>query len=94
MKKIVSVVVVLVLLLVVAPWGIGRVAEKRINAGLDQVVVQAPYLKIVDRKWTGGWFRSEQEVTFEVFGDLFRTMEALERLALVVLGQREDAAVA
>ena len=79
MKKIVSVVVVLVLLLVVAPWGIGRVAEKRINAGLDQVVAQAPYLKVVERKWTGGWFRSEQEVTFEVFGDLFRAMETLEK---------------
>ena len=79
MKKIVSVVVVLVLLLVVAPWGIGRVAEKRINAGLDQVVEEAPYLKVVDRKWTGGWFRSEQEVTVEVFGDLFRAMEALEK---------------
>jgi len=79
MKKIVSVVVVLVLLLVVAPWGIGQVAETRVNAGLDQLVERAPYLKIVDRKWTRGWFRSEQEVTFEVFGDLFRAMEALEK---------------
>ena len=66
MKKIVIVVVVLVLLLVVAPWGIGKVAEKRLNHGLDQLVEAAPYLKIVERKWTAGWFKSEQVVTFEV----------------------------
>ena len=79
MKKIVSVAVILVLLLVVAPWGIGRVAEKRVNAGLDQLVEQAPYLKIVERKWTRGWFRSEQEVTVEMFGDMFRSMEAIQK---------------
>ena len=67
MKKIVVVVVVLVLaLLLVAPWGVGKVAEKRLNAGLDKLVEQAPYLKVVERKWTGGWFKSEQVVTFEV----------------------------
>src|SRR3954471_13633847 len=79
MKKIVAVVVILLLVLVVAPWGIGRVAEKRLDAGLDQLVERAPYLKVVDRQWTGGWFRSEQVVTFEVFGDMFRAIEALEK---------------
>ena len=68
MKKIVTLVVVLLLLLVAAPWGIGRLAEKRVNAGLDQLVQEAPYLTIVERHWTTGWFRSEQQVTFEVFG--------------------------
>ena len=67
MKKIVIVVVVLVLALVVAPWGVGKIAEKRLDQGLDKLVEQAPYLKVVDRKWTGGWFKSEQVVTFEVF---------------------------
>jgi uncharacterized protein YdgA (DUF945 family) len=74
MKKIVILVVVLVLLLVVAPWGIGRLAESRVNAGLDKLVEQAPYLSIVERKWTSGWFRSEQEVTFEVLGPWLRAM--------------------
>ncbi|HWN46742.1 MAG TPA: DUF945 family protein, partial [Steroidobacteraceae bacterium] len=64
MKKIVVVVAVLALALIVAPWGVGKVAEKRLNAGLDKLVEQAPYLKVVDRKWTGGWFKSEQVVTF------------------------------
>jgi uncharacterized protein YdgA (DUF945 family) len=76
MKKIIVVVVVLALLLGVAPWGIGQLAEKRVNAGLDQLVQQAPYLTIVDRKWTRGWFRSEQEVTFEVLGPLTRALNA------------------
>ena len=44
MKKIVVSLVVLVLLLVVAPWGIGRLAEQRVNAGLERLVEQAPYL--------------------------------------------------
>jgi uncharacterized protein YdgA (DUF945 family) len=68
MKKIVIVVLVMFVLLVAAPWGIGRLAEKRVNAGLDKFVEQAPYLTVVERRWTGGWFRSEQQVTFEVFG--------------------------
>lgn len=72
MKKVVTLVIVLVLVLVAAPWGIGRIAEQRVNAGLDKLVEEAPYLTIVERKWTPGWFRSEQEVTFEVFGDLTR----------------------
>ena len=74
MKKIVVVVAVLVLALIVAPWGVGKVAEKRLNAGLDKLVEQAPYLKVVDRKWTGGWFKSEQIVTFEAFSSWIDAM--------------------
>lgn len=81
MKKSVIVVVVLVLLLGVAPWGIGRIAEKRVNAGLDRLVEQAPYLTIVERKWTPGWFRSEQEVTIEVLGPWLRAMNPATVLA-------------
>ncbi len=73
MKKIVTVVVVLVLLLVVAPWGVGRLAEQRLNQGLDRLLLEAPYLKVVERKWAGGWFKSEQVVTFEAFGNWMET---------------------
>ena len=76
MKKIVVAGVVLLLVLVVAPWGVGRVAEKRVNDGLDQLVKEAPYLSIAERKWTRGWFRSEQEVTFEVLGPWTRALNA------------------
>jgi uncharacterized protein YdgA (DUF945 family) len=65
MKKIVIVAgLLLALLLVAAPWGIGRLAESRVDRGLEQVVAAAPYLRIVDREYARGWFRSEQRVTF------------------------------
>src|SRR5687768_12227396 len=66
MKKIVVVVVVLAAVLLLAPYGVGKIAEGRMNRGLDKLVEQAPYLVIAERKWTGGWFKSRQEVTFEV----------------------------
>jgi uncharacterized protein YdgA (DUF945 family) len=66
MKKLVVAVVILAVVLLVAPFGIGRLAEKRLNAGLDKLVEQAPYLVIAERKWTGGWFKSEQLVTIEM----------------------------
>jgi uncharacterized protein YdgA (DUF945 family) len=79
MKKLVAVVAALVLVLVVAPWGVGKVAEKRLDHGLEQLVKAAPYLKVVESKWTPGWFKSEQVVTFEAFGTL---MEAISPKAL------------
>lgn len=77
MKKIsiAALVLVLVLVLVVAPWGIGQLAEQRVNAGLDRLVEQAPYLTIAERKWTRGWFRSEQEVTFEILGNWMHALD-------------------
>jgi len=65
MKKVIGSVVVLALLLACAPWGMGRIAEARVNSGLDKVVKEAPYIKIAERRWTHGWFHSEQTVTFE-----------------------------
>jgi uncharacterized protein YdgA (DUF945 family) len=67
-KKWVIVVAVLLLVLVAAPWGIGRIAETRVDRGVEQLVQVAPYLRVAERKYTPGWFRSEQEVTFEVVG--------------------------
>ena len=92
MKKIVVLVIVLVLLLVVAPWGIGRLAEKRVNAGLDRLIQEAPYMSIVERKWTAGWFRSEQEVTFELLGPWLKAMNPATVLAEIE--KAEEAAAA
>jgi uncharacterized protein YdgA (DUF945 family) len=87
-KKIVGLLVVLVLLVVVvAPWGIGRLAEQRVNAGLDRLVQEAPYLSIVERKWTPGWFRSEQEVTFELLGPWMKAMNPATVLAEIGKGE-------
>jgi uncharacterized protein YdgA (DUF945 family) len=81
MKKIVIAAVVLVLVLVIAPWGIGKLAEKRVERGLEQLVKVAPYLKVVESKWTRGWFKSEQVVTFEAFGSWIEAFspEAIEK---------------
>lgn len=84
MKKIVIVALVLLVLLVAAPLAIGRLAESRVNAGLDKMIEQVPYLSIVERQWTSGWFRSEQVVTFEMFGawaDLFDPRKVMEEMA-------------
>ena len=96
MKKSVIVVLVLVLLLGVAPWGIGRIAEKRVNAGLDRLVEQAPDLSIVERKWTPGWFRSEQQDTFEVLGPWIEAMNPATVMAEIEKAQQagEDGDVA
>ena len=74
MKKLVVVVVLVVLLLVLAPLGIGKLAEKRLDQGLDKLVETAPYLKIVERKSTVGWYKSEQLVTFEISEPWLRAM--------------------
>jgi uncharacterized protein YdgA (DUF945 family) len=66
MKKLVIVLAVLVAICLIAPFGIGRVAEQRVNAQLDKLIEQAPYLKIAKREWTSGWFKSEQVVTFGI----------------------------
>jgi uncharacterized protein YdgA (DUF945 family) len=71
MKRLAIVVAVFAVLLVATPWGIGKVAQSRVNASLDQLAEAVPYLSIVERKYTPGWFRSEQEVTFAATGPSF-----------------------
>jgi uncharacterized protein YdgA (DUF945 family) len=82
MKRLFTVVVVMALLLVGAPWVIGNVAEDHVNRGLDELVQAAPYLGIVERKYTQGWFRSEQEVTFEVLGAVTRPFGSSTRFTV------------
>lgn len=66
MKKLVAAAAVLVALLVFAPWGIGKLAERRVNEGLDQALEQVPYFAISGRTYTRGWFTSEQVLTIEL----------------------------
>jgi uncharacterized protein YdgA (DUF945 family) len=79
MKKLVVVIVVLALILLLAPLGVGKIAESRMNSGLDKMAEQMGYLVIAERKWTGGWFKSRQEVTFEV-APAFADMMSAEKL--------------
>jgi uncharacterized protein YdgA (DUF945 family) len=82
MKRGIAIVLVMVLLLVGAPWVIGNVAEDRVDRGLDALVEAAPWLGIVERKYTQGWFRSQQEVTFELLGGATRPFGAPQRFTV------------
>ncbi|HEY6124303.1 MAG TPA: YdgA family protein [Steroidobacteraceae bacterium] len=75
MKKLsIAVVILVVVLLLVTPWGVGGFAEKRMDTGLEQLVEAAPYLTVVERKYTKGWFKSEHVVTFEAFGGWMKAL--------------------
>lgn len=65
MRKTVIAALVLAAILLLAPNALGRFAESRSDAMLDQMVSHLPYLSIVERDWERGWFTSRQRVTFE-----------------------------
>ncbi|MBK7114980.1 MAG: YdgA family protein [Proteobacteria bacterium] len=64
-KLVVAIVVALVVIVGAGPWYMGRVAHSRVDKGLDSLVEKVPYIRIAERKWSAGWFRSESLVTFE-----------------------------
>ncbi|MEJ0098521.1 MAG: DUF945 family protein [Pseudomonadota bacterium] len=66
MKKLISIVVLVAVLLAAAPGLTGRIARNRIDQAFESVPEKAPYLKIVENKWTSGWFSSEHLTTFEI----------------------------
>jgi uncharacterized protein YdgA (DUF945 family) len=66
LKKIIAALLVLALVLAAAPWGMGRIAQSRIDKGLASMVRKAGYIRIVESRWSGGWFHSGQLVTFEI----------------------------
>jgi uncharacterized protein YdgA (DUF945 family) len=66
MKKSIVAALVLVACLLLAPFGFGKLAEKRVNAGLDELAEQMPYVVITERTWQGGWFKSSQQVKIEL----------------------------
>jgi len=72
MKKILIVVIVLAVLLLAAPFGIGMIAAQRIEDGFDHAVKQVPYMRIAERKYHTGWFNSELDLTIELFSGLGR----------------------
>jgi uncharacterized protein YdgA (DUF945 family) len=76
LKKIVWIAVLLGLVLGAAPLAIGKLAEQRVDKGLDQLLAAAPYLSIVERRYSSGWFSSEQVVTFELFGPWTRALQS------------------
>ena len=67
MKKSLIALVIVVVVLALSPLVIGKMAERRIDAGLDKLLVEAPFITISERKYHSGWFSSELDVTFELF---------------------------
>ena len=67
MKKYLVAAIVLLIVLALAPLAVGKMVEARIDRGLNQVVLQAPFLRIAERKYHSGWFTSRMDVTFELF---------------------------
>lgn len=82
MKKILSILLAAVLLVVLAysasAWYLGRQVELAVNEPYKQVG-SVPYIKIVKREYRRGVFSSEETVTFELFGDLLRFMEQAQK---------------
>src|SRR5262245_60138539 len=70
MKKYIIAAAVLVVALAIAPVAIGKLAQQRIDANLDKLLLEAPFLSISRREYHGGWFNSEMDVTFELFSGL------------------------
>lgn len=66
MKKYLALAAALVLLLGIAPVGMGSLAQRRIDRGVDTLVASTPWLRVVERRWTRGWFGSEQLLTVEL----------------------------
>jgi uncharacterized protein YdgA (DUF945 family) len=93
MKKIVVVVVVLAAILLVAPYGIGKIAEKKVDKGLDRILQEAPYFTIVSRKWTGGWFKSQQELVIELSPVITQGMDS-KAIAKAIVDETAEAEAA
>ena len=82
MKKALSLLLAIVLLLVAAysagAWYLGTQVELAINEPYRQIA-SVPYVKIVKREYRRGVFSSEETVTFELFGDMLRFMEQAQK---------------
>ncbi len=67
MKK--TLITVLVLVVIAYPglaWWMGHSFESQHNESLQQLLDQAPYLKVTQDKLVRGWYSSEQDLTFSL----------------------------
>ena len=81
MKK--SWIAIVVALLAIAypasAWFIGKNVESSLVANTQRTLAAAPYLKVVKRNYQGGVFSSTEESTIEIAGDLFRSLESMQK---------------
>ena len=92
MKKIISTLLAIVLLGAAAysmgAWYMGQQIEQSIGNPFRQFE-SLPYIKIVKRDFKRGVFRSEETVTFELFGELTRYAALLQKNAVARPGAAE-----
>ena len=81
MKKswIAIVVAVLAIAYPVAAWFIGKNVESSLVANAERTLAAAPYLKVIKRNYQGGVFSSTEESSIEIAGDLFRSLESMQK---------------
>lgn len=76
------IVIVLALLVVAYPasaWLIGKKVESGMVANTERMLATAPYLKVIKRNHQGGVFTSTEETTIEIAGDLFRSLNEMQK---------------
>lgn len=81
MKKsglIAAIAVPVVLAYPVASWVLGKQVETTLAEQYKQLE-SIPYVKVIDRKYERGVFASSEVVTFEVMGDMFRSIEKAQK---------------
>ena len=83
MKKpalIAAIAVPVVLAYPAASWVLGQQVESALAEQYKQLEA-IPYIKVVERKYERGVFASSEVVTFEVMGDMFRSIEKAQAAA-------------
>jgi uncharacterized protein YdgA (DUF945 family) len=84
MKKstVIGIVVALALLAYpVTAWWTGKQVETRL-AEQYKMLEEMPFVKVVKRDFQGGFASSQETVTFELFGDTFRSLAKAQKEAL------------
>ena len=84
MKKSAVVGIVVALLAIAYPaltWWTGKQAEDRL-AEHYKMLEGVPFVKVVKRDFQRGFSSSQETVTFEIFGDMFRSIEKAQKESL------------
>jgi uncharacterized protein YdgA (DUF945 family) len=67
-------IVALVVLYAAAAWLMGYSIEGNIDSAIAQLHERAPFVTVSERRFKRGWFRSEQDLTLELFRDTLGSM--------------------
>lgn len=77
-------IAILIALLAIAypasAWLIGKKVESGMVANTDRILATAPYLNVIKRTYQGGVFSSTEDMTIEIAGDLFRSLNEMQKM--------------